>query len=66
MFCRNAILTSTLTLDITNLELISTDTMLPNEIIAQLSGEFQCRDQQIQHLAALYSVSSFDPLRITS
>ncbi|KAJ4378704.1 hypothetical protein N0V86_005575 [Didymella sp. IMI 355093] len=30
--------------------------MLPDEIIAQLSGEFACREQQIQHLAALYTV----------
>jgi len=30
--------------------------MLPDEIIAQLTAEFQCRDQQISHLAALYSV----------
>ena len=30
--------------------------MLPDEIIAQLTAEFQCRDQQIHHLAALYSV----------
>jgi len=30
--------------------------MLPEEIIAQLNAEFQCRDQLIQHLAALYSV----------
>jgi len=30
--------------------------MLPDEIIAQLTTEFQCRDQQIHHLAALYSV----------
>lgn len=30
--------------------------MLPDEIIAQLDAEFQCRHQQIQHLAALYSV----------
>ncbi|KAI4944226.1 hypothetical protein J4E91_008780 [Alternaria rosae] len=29
--------------------------MLPDEIIAQLTAEFQCRDQQILHLAALYS-----------
>ncbi|KAF2627071.1 hypothetical protein BU25DRAFT_368730, partial [Macroventuria anomochaeta] len=29
--------------------------MLPDEIIAQLTGEFACRDQQIQHLAALYT-----------
>ncbi|KAG9195029.1 hypothetical protein G6011_00149 [Alternaria panax] len=29
--------------------------MLPNEIIAQLTAEFSCRDQQIRHLAALYS-----------
>ncbi|KAI4608392.1 hypothetical protein J4E83_009197 [Alternaria metachromatica] len=29
--------------------------MLPDEIIAQLAAEFQCRDQQIHHLAALYS-----------
>ncbi|KAI4706410.1 hypothetical protein J4E89_008825 [Alternaria sp. Ai002NY15] len=29
--------------------------MLPDEIIAQLTAEFQCRDQQIHHLAALYS-----------
>ncbi|KAH6642395.1 origin recognition complex subunit 5 C-terminus-domain-containing protein [Boeremia exigua] len=29
--------------------------MLPDEIIAQLVGEFACRDQQIQHLAALYT-----------
>jgi hypothetical protein len=31
-------------------------TMLPDEIIVQLNAEFQCRDEQIQHLAALYSV----------
>src|SRR5690242_8449933 len=31
-------------------------TMLPDEIIAQLTGEFACREQQIQHLAALYTV----------
>ena len=30
--------------------------MLPDEIIAQLTGEFACREQQIQHLAALYTV----------
>jgi hypothetical protein len=30
--------------------------MLPDEIIAQLNSEFQCRDLQIQHLAALYAV----------
>ncbi|KAJ4370024.1 hypothetical protein N0V83_005788 [Neocucurbitaria cava] len=29
--------------------------MLPDEIIAQLNTEFQCREQQLQHLAALYS-----------
>ncbi|KAI0592689.1 Origin recognition complex subunit Orc5 [Pyrenophora tritici-repentis] len=29
--------------------------MLPEEIIAQLNAEFQCREQLIQHLAALYS-----------
>ncbi|KAF1364077.1 hypothetical protein EJ07DRAFT_101204 [Lizonia empirigonia] len=29
--------------------------MLPDEIIAQLTSEFACREQQIQHLAALYS-----------
>ncbi|KNG45562.1 origin recognition complex subunit orc5 [Stemphylium lycopersici] len=29
--------------------------MLPDEIIAQLDAEYQCRHQQIQHLAALYS-----------
>ncbi|KAF1923733.1 uncharacterized protein M421DRAFT_425437 [Didymella exigua CBS 183.55] len=29
--------------------------MLPDEIIAQLTGEFVCREQQIQHLAALYT-----------
>lgn len=33
--------------------------MLPDEIIAQLTSEFACRDQQIQHLAALYTVWSF-------
>jgi origin recognition complex subunit 5 len=33
-------------------------TMLPDEIIAQLAAEFQCRDQQIHHLAALYSVGT--------
>jgi hypothetical protein len=32
--------------------------MLPDEIIAQLTAEFQCRDQQIHHLAALYSVGT--------
>lgn len=31
-------------------------TMLPDEIIAQLSVENQCREQQIQHLAAIYTV----------
>lgn len=31
-------------------------TMLPDEIIAQLTSEFQCREQQIQQLAALYTV----------
>lgn len=30
--------------------------MLPDEVIAQLNSEFQCREQQIQHLAALYTV----------
>jgi hypothetical protein len=34
-------------------------TMLPDEIIAQLTAEFTCRDQQIRHLAALYSVRKF-------
>ncbi|KAI8943363.1 hypothetical protein NX059_001378 [Plenodomus lindquistii] len=29
--------------------------MLPDELIAQLNAEFQCREQQIQHLAALYT-----------
>ncbi|KAF2818526.1 origin recognition complex subunit Orc5 [Ophiobolus disseminans] len=29
--------------------------MLPDEIIAQLISEFQCRDQHIQYLAALYT-----------
>ncbi|UPX18517.1 uncharacterized protein EKO05_0008816 [Ascochyta rabiei] len=29
--------------------------MLPDEIVTQLTGEFACRDQQIQHLVALYS-----------
>ncbi|KAF1844489.1 uncharacterized protein K460DRAFT_285206 [Cucurbitaria berberidis CBS 394.84] len=29
--------------------------MLPDEIIAQLISEYQCRDQQIHNLAALYS-----------
>ncbi|KAH3943209.1 hypothetical protein HBI56_129020 [Parastagonospora nodorum] len=29
--------------------------MLPDEIIAQLNTEFQCREQQIQQLAALYT-----------
>ncbi|KAJ4310766.1 hypothetical protein N0V94_008289, partial [Neodidymelliopsis sp. IMI 364377] len=29
--------------------------MLPDEIIAQLTDEFACRDQQIQHLTALYT-----------
>ncbi|KAJ4989070.1 origin recognition complex subunit orc5 [Stagonosporopsis vannaccii] len=29
--------------------------MLPDEIIAQLTSEFACREQQIQHLAALYT-----------
>ena len=33
-----------------------TTTMLPDEIITQLTSEFSCREQQIQHLAALYSV----------
>ena len=36
--------------------------MLPDEIIAQLTAEFQCRDQQIHHLAALYSVRT--PLKL--
>lgn len=30
--------------------------MLPDEIIAQLNREFIGREQQIQHLAALYTV----------
>jgi hypothetical protein len=30
--------------------------MLPDELIAQLDGEFVCREQQIRHLAALYAV----------
>jgi hypothetical protein len=30
--------------------------MLPNEIIAQLNTEFQCRENQIRQLAALYAV----------
>jgi hypothetical protein len=34
----------------------STVAMLPEEIIVQLNAEFQCREQQIQHLAALYTV----------
>ncbi|KAF3002923.1 hypothetical protein E8E13_002962 [Curvularia kusanoi] len=29
--------------------------MLPDEIIAQLTDDFACRDQQIQHLTALYT-----------
>jgi hypothetical protein len=33
-----------------------TATMLPDEIVAQLNSEFQCREQQIAHLAALYTV----------
>jgi hypothetical protein len=33
-----------------------TTTMRPEEIIAQLTGEFACREQQIQHLTALYNV----------
>ena len=31
--------------------------MLPDELIAQLDGEFICREQQVRHLAALYAVS---------
>ncbi|EAT86614.2 hypothetical protein SNOG_05550 [Parastagonospora nodorum SN15] len=31
--------------------------MLPDEIIAQLNTEFQCREQQIQQLAALYTMN---------
>ncbi len=32
-------------------------TMLPDEIVAQLNSEYQCRENQIQHLAVLYTVS---------
>lgn len=31
--------------------------MLPDEIITQLNAKFQCREQQIQYLAAIYCVS---------
>jgi hypothetical protein len=31
-------------------------TMLPDEIATQLTDDFPCRDQQIQHLTALYTV----------
>ncbi|KAL1796037.1 hypothetical protein ACET3X_006261 [Alternaria dauci] len=34
---------------------MATTTMLPEEIVAQLTAEYSCRDQQIRHLAALYS-----------
>lgn len=30
--------------------------MLPDDIIAQLDAKFPCREQQLRHLAALYSV----------
>jgi hypothetical protein len=30
--------------------------MLPDEIIAQLNSEFQCREYQVQQLTALYAV----------
>jgi len=30
--------------------------MLPEEIIAQLSTEYPCREQVIQHIALLYAV----------
>jgi len=40
----------------------NTAKMLPDEIIAQLTAEFQCRDQQIHYLAALYSVRT--PIRL--
>jgi hypothetical protein len=33
-----------------------TATMLPDEIIAQLNTEFQCREYQVQQLTALYAV----------
>jgi hypothetical protein len=33
-----------------------TATMLPDEIIAQLNSEFQCREYQVQQLTALYAV----------
>ncbi|KAF1828739.1 origin recognition complex subunit Orc5 [Decorospora gaudefroyi] len=35
--------------------------MLPEEIITQLNAEFQCRDQQIRHLTALYSAHPPSP-----
>jgi hypothetical protein len=40
----------------TTLHLKRAPTMLPDELIAQLDGEFVCREQQIRHLAALYAV----------
>jgi hypothetical protein len=30
--------------------------MLPDELLAQLNEKFQCREQQLHHLAALYTV----------
>jgi len=44
------------TSNVANLTTAHKATMLPDEIIAQLNAEFQCREQQLQHLVAIYSV----------
>ncbi|KAF1938366.1 hypothetical protein EJ02DRAFT_505453 [Clathrospora elynae] len=38
--------------------------MMPDEIIAQLNAEFQCREQQVHHLAALYTTHFPSPLSL--
>lgn len=51
--------TSALAFHDINPELSAEDTaatMLPDEILEQLNSEFPCRELQIRHLAALYSV----------
>lgn len=40
---------------------ISRAAMLPDEIIAQLNTEYQCREHQIRQLAALYAVRMISP-----
>jgi hypothetical protein len=60
---RNVVWSSTFTFNIDHREphSIQRHNMLPDEIIAQLNAEFQCREQQIRHLAALYTVRTLPP-----